>query len=118
MARASFLSARLLVVASFAASGAALATTAVSSTVLACGGATYSTRGVVKSFGKDRAYVNIAHERIAGYMEAMTMSFEPKDAEQLRSVEVGDQLAFTFTATDEGRRVLQAVTKVPTRARR
>jgi Cu/Ag efflux protein CusF len=64
----------------FALSGVAVAVQVAPSIAQACGSNTYSTRGVVKSFGPDRKFVNIAHEKIAGYMEAMTMSFEPRTA--------------------------------------
>lgn len=77
----------------------------------ACGSDTYATRGVVKSFGPDRKFVNIAHERIAGYMEAMTMSFEPRTADQLAGLSAGDKVSFSFTATDDGRRLLNSVKK-------
>jgi Cu/Ag efflux protein CusF len=80
-----------------------------SSIAHAGGSETYSSRGVVKSFGADRKYVNIAHEKIPGYMEAMTMSFEPRTVDQLGSLAVGDRVAFTFTATEDGRRVLQSI---------
>jgi len=75
----------------------------------ASGSETYSTRGVVKSFGEGRKYVNIAHEKIPGYMEAMTMSFEPRTPEQLAGLDVGDRVSFTFTSTEDGRRVLNAI---------
>jgi Cu/Ag efflux protein CusF len=71
----------------------------------------YSTHGVVKSFGPKRAYVNIAHEKIPGYMEAMTMSFEPRTADQLGGVDVGARVAFTFTASGDGHRFLDRITK-------
>ena len=98
------------------ASSALLAASAAPADAIACGSETYTTRGVVRSFGKDRSYVNIAHEKIPGYMEAMTMSFEPKDGDQLRGLEAGDAVTFAFTATDDGRRVLQRITKVGARA--
>jgi Cu/Ag efflux protein CusF len=71
----------------------------------------YSTHGVVKSFGPNRAYVNIAHETIPGYMMAMTMSFEPRKDDQLAGIDVGARVAFTFTATDDGKRLLDRIAK-------
>jgi Cu/Ag efflux protein CusF len=71
---------------------------------------TYSARGVVKSFGKDRAYVNIAHEKIAGYMEAMTMSFDAKTPEQLAGLAAGDHVTFRFTVIGD-KRVLDEIKK-------
>ena len=79
----------------------------------ACGSETYQTKGVIKSFGPSRQYVNIAHEDIPGYMRAMTMSFEAKGPEQLRGLEPGDRVALAFAATDDGRRILQHIAKEP-----
>ncbi|MCW5835035.1 MAG: copper-binding protein [Labilithrix sp.] len=75
------------------------------------GPARYTTRGVVKSFGPERKYVNIAHEDIDGYMMAMTMSFEPRSASQIAGLAPGDKVRFTFTATDDGRRRIDAIAK-------
>jgi Cu/Ag efflux protein CusF len=72
----------------------------------------YSTKGVVKSFGPDRKFANIAHENIPGYMSAMTMSFEAKSADQLKDLAVGDKVALTFSA-DGGKHVLTAIKKEP-----
>ncbi len=71
----------------------------------------YQAHGVVRSFGPKRAYVNIAHEKIPGYMEAMTMSFEPRRPEQLSGIDVGAKVSFTFTATEDGHRLLDAIAK-------
>lgn len=65
-------------------------------------GASYDARGVIKSFGPGRAYVNIAHEAIPGFMPAMTMSFEPGSAgAALDGLTVGDAVAFSFTVEDD-----------------
>ena len=77
----------------------------------ACGTETYSSRGVVKSFGPEHRYVNIAHEKIEGYMGAMTMSFEPRSADQLAALREGDLVTFSFTVTEEGKRYLNAIRK-------
>jgi Cu(I)/Ag(I) efflux system periplasmic protein CusF len=70
----------------------------------------YTTRGVVKSFGRARRYVNIAHEDIPGYMQAMTMSFEPSSATQLEGLVEGQRVEITFT--DDGqRRILERIAK-------
>jgi Cu/Ag efflux protein CusF len=71
----------------------------------------YAAHGTVKSFGANRAYVNIAHDRIPGYMEAMTMSFEPRTAEQLAGIDVGVRVAFTFTVTTDGHRRIDRIAK-------
>lgn len=70
----------------------------------------YTTRGVLKSFGRARAYVNITHEDIPGYMLAMTMSFEPASATQLDGLAEGDRVSFTFTDDGQHRR-LEQITK-------
>lgn len=76
------------------------------------GNDTYDARGVVKSFGPDKKYVVIAHEKIAGYMEAMTMSFEPRTPAQLDGLQSGDRVTFTFVATEDGHRILQSIQRV------
>jgi len=71
----------------------------------------YTTQGTVRSFGKKRRYVNIAHDDIPGYMAAMTMSFEPRDPHQLDAIAEGDRVAVTFT--DDGEhRVIEHIAKV------
>jgi Cu/Ag efflux protein CusF len=71
----------------------------------------YTSRGVVRSFGKGRRYVNIHHEDIAGYMNAMTMSFEPGAPGQLDGLSEGDTVVFTFV-DDGDRRVLEKIARV------
>ena len=72
---------------------------------------TYDAHGVVRSFGPKRASVTIAHEKIAGYMDAMTMSFDARDDRQLAHLDVGDRVAFTFHETDDGRRLLDRIAR-------
>jgi len=68
----------------------------------------HTTRGVVKSFGRARRYVNIAHDDIPGYMQAMTMSFEPSSPTQLDGIIEGQRVEITFT--DDGqRRILERI---------
>lgn len=74
---------------------------------------TYHATGTIRSFGPGRAYVNIAHEEIPGYMGAMTMSFWPHRVEQLDGLAVGDRVEFEFTETDDARRVLAGIRKRP-----
>jgi Cu(I)/Ag(I) efflux system periplasmic protein CusF len=74
---------------------------------------TYQTRGVVKSFGPDKKFVNIAHETIPGYMAAMTMSFEPGTPTQLDGIAAGDKVSFSFSSSDDGKRVITAIKKEP-----
>lgn len=72
---------------------------------------TYRAIGVIRSFGPDRAYVNIAHDEIPGYMGAMTMSFWPQRAGQLDGLSVGDRVAFEFTETEDARRLIANIQK-------
>ena len=65
----------------------------------------------MRSFGPDKKYVNIAHDDIKGYMNAMTMSFEPRSASQIAGLAAGDKVRFTFTASDDGRRLIDAIAK-------
>lgn len=84
---------------------------ATSSPSSAAAAETWRARGVIESFAADRTTVSIAHEAIPGYMGAMTMSFEAERADQLAALVVGDKVAFTFTDTDDGRRVITSITK-------
>jgi len=68
-------------------------------------------RGVIRAFGPDRKSISIAHEAIDGYMGAMTMSFEPRDAKLLAPFAVGDRVAFEFVDTDDGRRIIESITR-------
>lgn len=74
-------------------------------------GERYTTRGTIKSFGKGRAYVNIAHEKIAGFMDAMTMAFKPQRPDQLAGLAVGDAVTFTFVVTAEGDHVIERIAR-------
>jgi Cu(I)/Ag(I) efflux system protein CusF len=71
----------------------------------------WDARGVIERFGPERKSVSIAHEAIPGYMGAMTMSFEPRDSDQLARFAIGDRVSFTFTDTDDGRRVIESIAK-------
>jgi len=73
----------------------------------------YRATGVIRSFGPDRGYVNIAHDEIPGYMSAMTMSFWPERKEQLDGLVVGDRVAFEFTEAEDARRILATIGKRP-----
>ncbi|MGA7119249.1 MAG: copper-binding protein [Polyangiaceae bacterium] len=74
---------------------------------------TYHAVGVIRAFGPGRAFVNIAHEDIAGYMKAMTMSFEPQRAGQLDGFVEHDRVDFDFIETEDARRVLTRIGKRP-----
>ena len=95
----------------------ALATVPVAAAALgahptrASAAATYTSRGVVRGFAPERGLVFIAHEAIPGYMGAMVMSFEARAPAQLAGFTVGDHVTFSFTATDDGRRLLHAIAR-------
>lgn len=76
---------------------------------LSLGAGSYDAKGVIKSFGPDRAFVNIAHDDIPGYMTAMTMDFEPRNKEQLKDLTVNDRVDFHFTETTDGKRLLDSI---------
>jgi len=77
----------------------------------ACDDEPYASRGVIKSFGPERKFVNIAHEAIPGYMGAMTMSFEAVSPDQLKPFAVNDRVRFSFTADHDERRLLASIEK-------
>ena len=60
----------------------------------------YEAVGVVVSFMAERKFVNIRHETIEGFMNAMTMPFEVKDTTLLHGIEEGDSITFRFTVAD------------------
>jgi Cu/Ag efflux protein CusF len=72
---------------------------------------TFAARGVIVSISADRKVVNIAHEKIEGYMNAMTMTFEPRSVAQLDGLKAGDTVSFSFTDTGGGRRLLNAISR-------
>lgn len=74
-------------------------------------GSRYSTRGVIRGFGPNREYVNIAHQDIPGYMRAMTMAFEFESPAQSVGLSVGDSVRITFEELPEGRFVLRAIAR-------
>ncbi len=54
----------------------------------------YEVRGVFKGFDAKTRQATISHEKIPGYMEAMTMSFEVRDDAELSGVKAGDAVEF------------------------
>src|SRR5688572_27369748 len=50
----------------------------------------YAVKGTVERTYPGEARIRVAHERIPGYMEAMTMDFDAKDTNALMGVEAGD----------------------------
>lgn len=60
----------------------------------------FNVRGVVKELKTDGTTVVIHHEAIPNYMEAMTMPFEVRRANELAGIRPGDQVTFRFVVTE------------------
>lgn len=59
----------------------------------------YPVKGVVREIHADRREVIIKHDEIPGYMAAMTMPFEVRDAQELAGLQPGDQVSFVLSVT-------------------
>jgi protein SCO1/2 len=63
----------------------------------------FAVQGVVKELHSEKKSVVIAHEKIPGYMEAMTMPFDVRDTNELARIKPGDKVSFRMLVTrDEG----------------
>ncbi len=62
---------------------------------------THAVRGVVQSIATDHRQVTIKHEKIPGYMAAMTMDFAVKNTNELDGIAPGDQITFTLVVTED-----------------
>ena len=60
---------------------------------------TYSVSGVVEAIPPDHRHATIKHEKIPGYMAAMTMDFSVRDTNALTGIAPGDEIAFTLVVT-------------------
>ena len=60
---------------------------------------TYSVRGVVQAVAPDFHHATIKHEKIPGYMAAMTMDLSVKNTNELKSISAGDEITFTLVVT-------------------
>ena len=54
----------------------------------------YATRGVIKELKPDGKTLVVTHEEIPGFMPAMTMPFEVRDAKELAGLQAGDTITF------------------------
>ena len=61
---------------------------------------TYTVRGEVVSLDPKNHTATLRHERIDGWMEAMTMEFPVKDPEQYAKLAVGDRVNATLYVND------------------
>lgn len=59
----------------------------------------YAVRGVVQAIPSDHRHVSIKHEKIPGYMAAMTMEFTVKDTNSLNGFAPGDEVSFSLVVT-------------------
>jgi protein SCO1 len=66
-----------------------------------CGRKTYQVKGVVHDVQPARQKVVIAHEKIPGYMDAMTMTFDVKNTNELTGLKPGDDIAFRMVVTED-----------------
>lgn len=62
---------------------------------------TFEVKGVVREVMPDRKKAKITHEEIPGYMEAMTMVLDVKDAKELAGLQSGDSILFRMVVTDD-----------------
>ena len=86
---------RVLVVASALSLAAACHSTAVE--LHNTTGASHRGTGVVVALDAAKGRVKIQHEKIEGYMDAMTMWFEVKDQKLLQGIDVNDRIEFVVT---------------------
>jgi len=63
-------------------------------------------KGEVVSVDEDKGGVTIKHQRIEGFMEAMTMHFKTEDAEVAQGIKPGDSVKFTLKDTSEKTRLI------------
>jgi len=61
----------------------------------------YQVKGVIREVFPDKKKVKITHEEIPGYMEAMTMMLDVRDAKELAGFQPGDPVAFRMLVTDD-----------------
>ena len=57
-------------------------------------------RGVVQEVPSDKKHATIRHEKIPGYMAAMTMDFSVKDTNALNGISPGDEVTFHLVVTE------------------
>ena len=61
----------------------------------------YAVRGVVQAVLPDHRTATIKHEKIPGYMAAMTMDLSVKDTNELNGLSVGDEITFNLVVTED-----------------
>ena len=64
---------------------------------------TFQVKGIVREIFPERLQLKIDHEKIPGYMDAMTMNFDVKNTNELRGLQPNDQIYFRMVVTpDDG----------------
>jgi protein SCO1/2 len=61
----------------------------------------FQVKGVIHEVFPEKKQVKIAHENIPGYMEAMVMMLDVRQADELKGLEPGDQVSFRMLVTDD-----------------
>ena len=62
---------------------------------------TYAVRGVVQSIATNLQSAVIKHEKIPGYMAAMTMELPVKNTNELAGISPGDEITFNMIVTED-----------------
>lgn len=62
---------------------------------------TYEVIGIVKKLKPEIRTAVIDHEEIPGYMDAMIMSLEVRDPEELKGIHPGDKISFRMNVTED-----------------
>jgi protein SCO1/2 len=60
---------------------------------------TYVVRGIVQQIAPDHRHATIQHEKISGYMAAMTMDFSVRDPNALNALSPGDEITFNLVVS-------------------
>ncbi len=77
-------------------------------------GQRYDFKGKVIAVDRAKGEVTVEHEAVKGYMAAMTMDFQLRDADALKTVEPGDGIQAALVVTDDAAWLENAViTKTP-----
>jgi protein SCO1/2 len=76
------------------------------------GARTFYVKGVVREVRAEARTVRIQHEEVPGYMEAMTMPFSVKDAQELAGLESGTTILFRLVVTEDDSWI-DEVTRLP-----
>ena len=61
----------------------------------------FQVKGTITQLQPAEKSVRIRHETIPGYMDAMAMTFDVKDTNELAGLAAGDTVAFRLTVTDK-----------------